>query len=894
MSDQPDRLNEALREHYTIGEEIGRGGMATVYLAEDLKHHRQVAIKVLKPELAAVLGGERFLNEISVTAHLQHPHILPLFDSGAAEGFLYYVMPFVGGESLADKLRRERQLRVEEAVRIATEVASALDYAHRHDVIHRDIKPGNIMLLDGQAMVVDFGIALAVTVAGGDRITETGLSLGTPEYMSPEQATGAYKLDARSDIYSLGAVLYQMLAGEPPHTGPTVQAVVARVITDRPRSIKASRDTVPVHVAAAVDVALAKLPADRFASAREFADALRHPIGVTLQHEVQSIPARSGAFKIAAIVGWAAAAILLAITALVSTRTDETAGVRRWNVLLPDTAPLAFVGAAPLSVARPSVTIAPAGGVIAYVAQRDTSTVLYVRDLAEPVAVPIPGSDGAYQPFFSPDGQWIAFFSGSELKKVQVAGGRPTTLARLREPHGGDWLSNDEILVAEQLGRQLSRVSAVGGQPHRMEHQPAARIGIPRLLQDGEWILCSTSARDIVLFSLVTGSTLVLTSEGFVPVPSADVSEVDAENRVSGSDPRFVAGGFILYAAGTDGVLMAVPFDQSSRQTRGSPSPVLSDVRVEASMGMAHFDVSDNGTLIYAPGSYAAMSRFVSLANGEVDSLPFESRVYGTFRISPDGREVLVEEPQSTGRTNVWLLDLDRRTHTQLFMSERLDSYSFDWWPDGRHIVYSGASGGAAQRHIVRQLPSGEGGSDTLSLDRFRFQAVSHDGSRMLVGDSLGLWSIPSDGTGAPVFIDSLGAFGSFSPDGEWVAFTLRVTGRSEVYLRSASGEGERTRISPFGGEEAVWSPAGNELIYRNGRRWLAVRITSQNGRVNPSAPRLLFTGPYLQVPGVSHDVGPDGRHLLLLGPSEDTIGHLNVITGWYDELRELAPTRSN
>src|SRR5688572_24029621 len=248
--------------------------MATVYLAKDQRHDRNVALKVLNPELGAVLGVERFLSEIRVTANLQHPNLLPLFDSGTAEGLLFYVMPYVNGESLRGKLQREKQLPIDEAVHIATAVASALDHAHRHGIIHRDLKPENILLHEGQPVVADFGIALAVSNAGGGRVTQTGISLGTPQYMSPEQATGDRDVDGRADIYSLAAVTYEMLVGEPPHMGNTSQAIIARVLTERPRSVRVTRPNVPEHVEAAVAQGLEKLPADRFTSAKEFADAL--------------------------------------------------------------------------------------------------------------------------------------------------------------------------------------------------------------------------------------------------------------------------------------------------------------------------------------------------------------------------------------------------------------------------------------------------------------------------------------------------------------------------------------------------------------------------------------------------------------------------------------------
>jgi len=269
-----DQLQGTLAGRYEVEREIGRGGMATVFLARDVRHDRRVALKVLDPELGAVLGAERFLAEIKVTAKLQHPNLLPLFDSGEAGGLLFYVMPFVEGESLRSRLDREKQLPVDDAIRLAIAIGGALDYAHRRGVIHRDLKPENILLHDGQPLVADFGIALALSNAGGQRITQTGLSLGTPQYMSPEQATGDRVLDARTDIYSLGAVVYEMLTSEPPHTGATAQAVIARVLTERPRDLRTVRPSVPAHVSAAIMTALEKLPADRPASSHDLIAAL--------------------------------------------------------------------------------------------------------------------------------------------------------------------------------------------------------------------------------------------------------------------------------------------------------------------------------------------------------------------------------------------------------------------------------------------------------------------------------------------------------------------------------------------------------------------------------------------------------------------------------------------
>ena len=285
MPDSFEVIKNALSGRYSIDSVLGAGGMATVYLAHDIKHVRKVAVKVLRPELAAVLGPERFLQEIKITANLNHPHILPLLDSGTAEeqptAHLYYVMPLVEGESLREKLNREKQLSVDASLGITKSVASALDYAHRQNVIHRDIKPENILFQDGEAVVADFGIAFALDSAGGDRLTETGLSLGTPAYMSPEQVSGERKIDGRSDIYALACVLYEMLAGDPPFTASNPRALLAKHVTDAAPPITTVRPSVPQSVATAISRALGKAPADRFESVKLFAEALESEAGET-------------------------------------------------------------------------------------------------------------------------------------------------------------------------------------------------------------------------------------------------------------------------------------------------------------------------------------------------------------------------------------------------------------------------------------------------------------------------------------------------------------------------------------------------------------------------------------------------------------------------------------
>jgi TolB-like protein/Flp pilus assembly protein TadD/tRNA A-37 threonylcarbamoyl transferase component Bud32 len=303
MADLLDRLRASLADRYAFDREIGRGGMATVYRAEDVKHHRPVAIKVLHPYLAMNLGSERFLREIQIAAQLQHPHIVPLYDSGQAGDLLYYVMPFVEGESLRQRLEREPRLSLEEVLHLARSIAAALDYAHRQGVVHRDIKPENVMLHEGEAMVTDFGIAKAVSVAAADNLTQTGTAVGTPAYMSPEQAGGAVELDGRSDVYSLGCVVYEMLTGRTPFTGPTAQAIIAQLFTEPPPSLRTARpaDRTPEWTEQAVTRALAKDPAARFATAAQFSQALKAPGVTTPPSATLTAPAASAAKSIAVL-----------------------------------------------------------------------------------------------------------------------------------------------------------------------------------------------------------------------------------------------------------------------------------------------------------------------------------------------------------------------------------------------------------------------------------------------------------------------------------------------------------------------------------------------------------------------------------------------------------------
>jgi serine/threonine-protein kinase len=549
-----ERLNTALAGRYRIERHLGAGGMATVFLAEDLKHKRKVALKVLKPELAAVLGAERFVQEITTTASLQHPHILALFDSGTADGFLFYVMPWIQGETLREKLNRETQLGVDEAVRIAREVLDALEYAHQHGIVHRDIKPENILLHGGHAMVADFGIALAVSAAAGGRMTETGLSLGTPHYMSPEQATAEKEITARSDVYSLGAVLYEMLTGQPPHLGGSAQQIIMRIITDTPRPVSEIRKSVPQNVAVAVSKALEKLPADRFESAKAFSDALANPAYMnaaftgTAPTPVLASPQRA---RDLVLVGILVAAVAVSATWWLSTRHTE--------------APLAVHFAFSTAPSQPlgntlglTVALSPNGQVVVYATADSTGHQrLFKRALDDLGQQPIAGTDAATFPFFSPDGRWLGFFDGFQLKKIPVDGGTATPLADLPGIFGASW--GPAGIVASTNGK-LVLVPSGGGTPVPLTRGDSTAGYWPMVLPDGKAVVYATTptgTAQLAVAVLSTGRVVDLGLPGRAPVG--------------------VVGGELIFQR-ADAALMAIPFDVGARRVTGSARVVVADV----------------------------------------------------------------------------------------------------------------------------------------------------------------------------------------------------------------------------------------------------------------------------------------------------------------------------
>ena len=590
MTDPVSRLNTVLEGRYRVEQEIGAGGMATVYLATDLRHNRKVALKVLKPELAAVVGAERFLTEIETTANLQHPHILPLFDSGEADGFLFYVMPYVDGESLRDRLDRERQLPVDEAVDLVRIVAMALDHAHREGVIHRDIKPANILLRDGQPLIADFGIALALGSAAGARMTETGLSLGTPYYMSPEQAVGEEHIGPGSDVYSTSAVLFELLAGEPPYTGSTAQAVLGKILSSEPVSVSASRRTVPRNVDAAIQKGLERLPADRFGSARALADALADPGFRHGPAPHEAAADRSGRWKL--IAGLAATVAVLELVALGSVLAP---GERGAAALATERHRIAPFGQSIFRAVGKFTAIAPDGSSFVYPHSSDggESWDLWLKPANAIDARPVPNSQMGQNTVYSPDSEWIAFVSGVELKKLRLSDGFTVTLED--DLGGGNmiavaWL-DDESLYYELPGNVLARI-------------PSDATGATDTVQD----YGSMGFTQLTFAGPLPGSRGVLVGlcghrmDGQCPTDMqlgvydavADSTRILIDEAVRG---WYVPEGRLMYVI-RDGSVFVAPFDLDSMTLSGAGVPLFTDVVVETSSPA--LVVGQDGTVIYA------------------------------------------------------------------------------------------------------------------------------------------------------------------------------------------------------------------------------------------------------------------------------------------------------
>jgi len=881
----PERLSAALADRYQIERELGMGGMATVYLAHDLKHHRQVAIKVLKPELAAVLGAERFVQEIATTAQLQHPNILPLFDSGSAEGFLYYVMPYIEGETLRTRLDREHQLGIEEAVKITTEVADALDYAHRHGVIHRDIKPENILLHDGRPMVADFGIALAVSAAAGGRMTETGLSLGTPHYMSPEQATAEKEITGRSDIYSLASVLYEMLTGDPPHVGSSAQQIIMKIVTDAPRPVTELRKSVPPNVAAALSKALEKLPADRFDSAKAFADALMNTSFRTAMGPAATSPTAGPPYRLTAVLG-TLVVILTAALAWTLLRTQPTPPTSRQRILLWRPEPGGLLDPGRTRKQASQGAISSDGSCIVYSEPSDSGYHLMRKCREEVVATPLTGTAGAVAPFYSPDGRWIGYVTATDgkLRKIPTEGGGSVTLAEDADPvqAAAAWLDDGTIVYSTVAG-SLRRVTA-GGDSGWAVGDSATRAGgaIPTV-----WPLPGSRG---VLYTQCAGNCSVQSAVRVVDLRT----NIDRLLVPGAVGAWYVGAGYLLFTDRAGG-LYAEGFDLKRLETTTGRVPVIPGVEPGS------FTLSASGSALYTitgvGGGSPAELMWVS-RDGTV--VPLDSSWRADFAypaLSPDGTMLAVSVRGET--TQLWVRRSDgtRNRLTQ----EGVVNWRPAWNPDGRSVTYSSTRGGDAGdfHYALYRVPLSQNAPAEL-LVNFRFSVwegetspdggwivfrsddqdgLSHIRARRLSGDTTTVPLLVGEGQSTFDF--------SLSPDGQWIAYTLEQAGRTdEVYVAPFPAGAPSRLVSQNGGTEPRWARSGRELFYKSGGQLVVLPVTP-GATLSLGSPQPLFSvAQYRSATNrKQYDVAPDGRHFVMIRDVGGSAGEVVYVEHWFPEL---------
>jgi serine/threonine-protein kinase len=869
-----NQLNSSLAGRYRIDRVLGAGGMATVYLAHDEKHDRKVAVKVLKPELAAVLGAERFVVEIKTTAALQHPHILPLFDSGTAGGFLYYVMPYIQGETIREALNRETQLGVDEAVRIAREVADALDYAHRHGVIHRDIKPENILLHDGRPMVMDFGIALAVSAAAGGRMTETGLSLGTPHYMSPEQATAEKEITPRSDVYSLASVLYEMLAGQPPHIGGAAQQVIMKIITEQAAPVNTMRRNVPPNVVAALAKALEKLPADRFASAKDFATALADPgfrTGVQNAGRAETSSGSQRRFWIAATV-----AAVLAAGLIASLMQRSSAAAER---------PMRF------SIARSKdvgdfdqgLRISPDGRLVVYLETRGGVNRVYRRWLSDMNAEAIPGTEGTVEVAVSPDGKSIAVQGADDnLGVIPLEGGRTRRVIKTTRPAGVSWSAKYGLVLGmpdfNKTIRGLTRVPESGDTALTILTTPKAGVMHhgPRVLADGQ---------TVVYINQPMGSGHPRLGVGTLSGSNWETVDLPLDGIIG------VAQGVLVYMDGS--TMMAVRFDEKARHPVGEPVRVA-----HAPERVTEADLASDGTLAMRVQSTRYQIVLVN-EHGEGQAILPDTVDMLFPRFSPDGKRAAISAPMRGPDGGVWMMNMGDRTISKTGLPPGL---GLDWTHDGRRIATMSRGGlkwqAADGSDSVSRVPATQGTlfyGGTLSADGSTFVLVTGYGEG---GFNLVTRKIGGDTVNTPFIATAANEYAPrFSPDGHWLAYTSDESGRPEVYVRPFPGSGPRVQVSTDGGNQAVWSADSRHIFFRSGPAFIAADVAATGNSISVASRRKLFEGSFYgtdpMMVSAAYDVSPDGRSFLVGRAIGETGDEIVVWTGWLQELRaQLAERR--
>jgi eukaryotic-like serine/threonine-protein kinase len=869
---------------YEVVALVGSGGMGEVYRARDAKLGRDVALKVL-PEAFARDAERmaRFQREAKVLASLDHPNIASIYGLEDSSSTHALVMQLVEGPTLADRIK-QGLIPIDEALRIAKQISEALEYAHERGIVHRDLKPANIKVTTDDAVkVLDFGLAKALEGDASSMDISTsptisrlatmqGVLLGTAAYMSPEQAKGK-SVDRRADIWAFGCVLYEMLTGKMAFSGEAVTDTLAAVIRAEPDWTQLPAAT-PIRVRVLLQRCLQKDPKQRL---RDIGDAR-----ISLDEVLSGAPdpALAGAPQAATplwrralpwALGFLAAAVACAAGWVL--KPSPSRPVTRTVINLPPGQRLAGFDNLVLA-------ISPDGSQLAYVATTQgaggETQRIYLRKMDSLDANPIPGTEGAVDPFFSPDGQWLGFFADGKMKKISVSGGAAQILADDSSPEGASWSSQGTIVFSS--GAQfLQQVSDAGGTPQPLTHLEKGEIGHvwPEFLPGGKAVVFEGSAS--------VAAQLIGTSERRNLTPG-------------GASPQYESSGYLIYAQA--GNLMAVPFDPQRLEVKGAPVPVVQDV-VQGPGGPApaQYSVSATGSLAYVPGStQVSQSKLVWISRkGTEQPLSAPTRDYDEPRVSPDGRRVALG---SGGQ--IWIYDLARDTLTRFTFEGSLNGGQA-WTPDGKRIAFTSSRGGTL--NLYWQMADGSGGLERLTTSDHVQAPLSWSPNGQLLsfielnaGPPIRVLRL-SDRKAQP-FLQTTSNAGvpQFSPDGRWMAYVSDESGRSEIYVQPYPGPGGKWQISTDGGSEPVWNRNGRELFYRSGDKMMAVDITTEPS-FSAGKPKMLFEGHYVSGTGASFpefDVSPDGeRFLMLKSVTQEQAAptQINVVLNWTEELKRLVPT---
>ena len=863
---------------YEIVSRLGAGGMGEVWRARDTRLDRSVAIKVLPAAFSADDNlKSRFEREAKAISQLNHPNICSLFDVGHEKGIDYLVMELIEGQTMADRLLRG-PLPIADVVRYGSQIAEALERAHRIGIVHRDLKPQNVMITNSGAKLLDFGLAKSATISlGADeptfkQITREGTIVGTFHYMSPEQLEGL-AVDCRSDLFALGALLYEMLTASRAFNGTTQAAVIAAIMHSEPPPPSTVSSSVPSSLDRLIRKCLEKTPDDRWQNAGDLATELRWIAEVP----ELATPSRQ---RRASVIAAVAAMVLLAIGFTIGRWMAKDHPLKKTPASFAVALPAGMEASQGLS---PTIALSPDATHLAYVVVNAERTQLYLRAIDQLDGAPIPGTDGADGPFFSPDGQWVGFLADHKLKKIAIAGGTAVTICDAGAPLGASWGPDDTIVFASVPNAGLSIVPASGGLPKVL--MPPDFAGgetdyfWPQLMPDGKFVfftaLGNSGRSRVEIRNMQTGEQRTLIEEGM--------------------NARYSAGSLVFSRAGA---LFAAPFDDKKMQVAGAAVPVLDGVSL-TNIGAAQFSLSREGTLVYLRGGSPNIDRALVSVNraGTARTLPGPLRAYQDPRISPDGRRLVVEIYAGT-KGDLWVYDLDRGTLSRLTF-EGFENETPVWMPDNERVAFSSSRAGVRRALFSKRIGESGGDEPLLSGDHhMHLTSASGDGQFLAITDydpvtQGDIWVLPLDGTrkAKPFLQTSFHEWGAvFSPDNHWLLYVSNESGRDEIFVQAFPGRGQKIQVSNEGGREPAWARNGRELFYRSGRKMMAVSVASKPA-LSIGKPHELFEAAYengLPLGHTNYDVASDGESFIMIQTLQQgsAAQRVNVRLDWVRQLQ--------